>query len=61
MKRAIFSGVTLTMIATVLVLLGMGRPIRYYGPTPRLNGNIAMDIVYKEAKLENKIKAVKFY
>lgn len=33
---------------------------RYYGPTPRLNGNTAQDIVYKNTDLEDKIKAVKF-
>ena len=34
--------------------------VRYYGPTPRLKGNTAMDIVYRGTELEDKIKAVKF-
>ncbi len=33
---------------------------RYYGPTPRLNGNTAVDIVYKGTELEDKLKAMKF-
>ena len=33
---------------------------RYYGPTPRLNGNTAHDIVYKDTKFEDMFKAVKF-
>jgi hypothetical protein len=33
---------------------------RYYGPTPRLNGNTAKDILYKGTKLEEKFKTVKF-
>jgi hypothetical protein len=33
---------------------------RYYGPTSRLNGNTAKDIIYKGTKLESKFKTVKF-
>ena len=33
---------------------------RYYGPTPRLNGNTAKDILYKGTKLEKKFETVKF-
>jgi len=33
---------------------------RYYGPTSRLNGNTAHDIVYKGTDLEDMFKAVKF-
>lgn len=33
---------------------------RYYGPTSRLNGNTAVDIVYKGTVLEDKFKAVIF-
>jgi hypothetical protein len=33
---------------------------RYYGPTPRLNGNTAKDIVYKGTELEEKFKTVEF-
>jgi len=33
---------------------------RYYGPTPKLNGNTAFDIIYKGTDLENTIKAIKF-
>ena len=33
---------------------------RYYGPTPRLNGNTAKDILYKGTKLEAKFNTVKF-
>ena len=33
---------------------------RYYGPTPRLNGNTAVDIIYKGTPLEKRFKAVKF-
>ncbi len=33
---------------------------RYYGPTKRLNGNTAVDILYKGTKLGEKFKAVKF-
>jgi hypothetical protein len=33
---------------------------RYYGPTARLNGNTAKDILYKGTKLEEKFKTVKF-
>ena len=33
---------------------------RYYGPTPRLNGNTAHDIVYKGTQFEDLFKAVKF-
>ena len=33
---------------------------RYYGPTARLNGNTAKDIIYKGTKLEKKFKTVKF-
>jgi hypothetical protein len=33
---------------------------RYYGPTPRLNGNTAKDIVYAGTPLEERFKSVKF-
>jgi hypothetical protein len=33
---------------------------RYYGPTPRLNGNTAKDIIYGGTPLEAKFKTVKF-
>ncbi|MBW1939231.1 MAG: DUF1254 domain-containing protein [Deltaproteobacteria bacterium] len=33
---------------------------RYYGPTKRLNGNTAKDIIYGGTKLEKKFKTVKF-
>jgi hypothetical protein len=33
---------------------------RYYGPTARLNGNTAKDILYKGTPLEKKFEAVKF-
>ena len=33
---------------------------RYYGPTARLNGNTAKDIIYKGTPLEKKFKTVKF-
>lgn len=33
---------------------------RYYGPTSRLNGNTAKDIIYKGTSLEKKFKTVKF-
>jgi len=33
---------------------------RYYGPTSRLNGNTAHDIVYKGTQLEDMFKVVKF-
>ncbi len=33
---------------------------RYYGPTSRLNGNTAKDIVYKDTPLEKKFETVKF-
>ena len=33
---------------------------RYYGPTSRLNGNTAKDIIYKGTPLEKKFKTVKF-
>jgi hypothetical protein len=33
---------------------------RYYGPTQRLNGNTAKDIIFKGTKLEEKFKTVKF-
>jgi len=33
---------------------------RYYGPTPRLNGNTAKDIIYNGTTLEDRFKAVKF-
>ena len=33
---------------------------RYYGPTLRLNGNTAKDILYKGTQLEEKFKTVKF-
>ena len=33
---------------------------RYYGPTARLNGNTAKDIVYKGTPLEKKFETVKF-
>ena len=33
---------------------------RYYGPTSRLNGNTAKDLLYKGTKLEEKFKTVKF-
>jgi len=33
---------------------------RYYGPTSRLNGNTAKDIIYKGTPLERKFKTVKF-
>jgi len=33
---------------------------RYYGPTPRLNGNTAKDIIYGGTELENKFATVKF-
>lgn len=34
--------------------------VRYYGPTSRLNGKTAKDIVFKGTKLEEKFKTVKF-
>jgi hypothetical protein len=34
--------------------------VRYYGPTPKLNGRTAGDIVYKGTVLEKRFKAVKF-
>jgi hypothetical protein len=34
--------------------------VRYYGPTSRLNGNTAHDIIYKGTDLEDMFKAVKF-
>lgn len=34
--------------------------VRYYGPTPKINGRTAKDIIYKGTKLEEKFKAVKF-
>lgn len=34
--------------------------VRYYGPTARLNGNTAKDILYKGTALEEKFKTVKF-
>ena len=33
---------------------------RYYGPTPKLNGNTAGDIIYADTPMEQKFKAVKF-
>lgn len=33
---------------------------RYYGPTSRLNGNTAKDVVYKGRPLEKKFETVKF-
>ena len=33
---------------------------RYYGPTPRLNGNTAKDIIYGGTELEEKFKTVEF-
>ena len=33
---------------------------RYYGPTPRLNGNTAKDIIYGGTEFENKFATVKF-
>ncbi len=33
---------------------------RYYGPSPRLNGNTAKDIIYGGTKLEKKFETVKF-
>ena len=33
---------------------------RYYGPTARLNGNTAKDIIYKGTELEEKFKTVAF-
>ena len=33
---------------------------RYYGPTSRLNGNTAKDIIYKGTALEKKFETVKF-
>jgi hypothetical protein len=33
---------------------------RYYGPTPRLNGNTAKDILYKGTPLEKKFETVQF-
>ena len=33
---------------------------RYYGPTKRLNGNTAKDIIYGGTKLEKKFDTVKF-
>lgn len=33
---------------------------RYYGPTSRLNGNTAKDIIYKGTPLEEKFETVKF-
>jgi hypothetical protein len=33
---------------------------RYYGPTSRLNGNTAKDIVYGGTPLEKKFETVKF-
>jgi len=33
---------------------------RYYGPTPRLNGNTAKDIIYGGTPLEEKFETVKF-
>jgi hypothetical protein len=33
---------------------------RYYGPTPKLNGRTAADLVYKGTALEKRFKAVKF-
>ncbi len=33
---------------------------RYYGPTPRLNGNTAADMIHKGTELEDRFKAVKF-
>lgn len=33
---------------------------RYYGPTSRLNGNTAKDIIYKGTPIEKKFKTVKF-
>ncbi|MDH3743649.1 MAG: DUF1254 domain-containing protein [Acidobacteriota bacterium] len=33
---------------------------RYYGPTPRLNGNTAKDIIYGGTELEEKFATVKF-
>jgi hypothetical protein len=33
---------------------------RYYGPTPRLNGNTAKDIIFKGTPLEEKFKTVEF-
>jgi hypothetical protein len=34
--------------------------VRYYGPTSRLNGNTAKDIIYKGTPLEEKFETVKF-
>lgn len=34
--------------------------VRYYGPTSKLNGRTAKDIVYKGTKLEEKFETVKF-
>ncbi len=33
---------------------------RYYGPTPRLNGNTVHDILFKGTKLESTFTATKF-
>ena len=33
---------------------------RYYGPTSRLNGNTAKDIIYKGTPVEERFKTVKF-
>jgi hypothetical protein len=34
--------------------------VRYYGPTSRLNGNTAADLIYKGTALEQRFKAVQF-
>lgn len=34
--------------------------VRYYGPTPRLNGNTAHEIVYKGTPFEGKFKGIEF-